>query len=48
MDDLAIKPMNMFAGARAFKDMFDEAMQGGCVEVRVMLVSKKSDPESFL
>lgn len=21
-------------GARAFKDMFDEAMQGGCVEVR--------------
>lgn len=28
--------MNMFAGARAFKDMFDEAMQGGCVEVRVM------------
>lgn len=24
----------MFGGARAFKDMFDEAMQGGCVEVR--------------
>lgn len=25
----------MFGGARAFKDMFDEAMQGGRVEVRM-------------
>ena len=28
----------MFGGARAFKDMFDDAMQGGCVEVRFVLV----------
>lgn len=26
---------NMFGGGRAYKDMFDEAMQGGRVEVRV-------------
>lgn len=39
VEDIEIKPMNMFAGARAFKDMFDEAMQGGIVEVRVVLTA---------
>ncbi|CAN0100971.1 unnamed protein product [Scytosiphon promiscuus] len=31
---------NMFGGARAFKDMFDEAMQGGRVEGHLMKQSK--------
>lgn len=31
-----------FGGARAFKDMFNEAMQGGCVEVRRVLSGGRS------
>eukprot|EP00752_Nemacystus_decipiens_P009414 g8417.t1 len=42
LQNLDIKPVNMFAGAgaRAFKEMFDEAMQGGCVEGHLMKQSK--------
>lgn len=39
---VGLAPGNMFGGARAFKDMFDEAMQGGCVEVRCVLVAGRS------
>eukprot|EP00903_Cladosiphon_okamuranus_P006607 g6454.t1 len=40
LENLDIKPVNMFAGHRAFKDMFDEAMQGGVVEGHLMKQSK--------
>ena len=39
-------PGNMFGGARAFKDMFDDAMQGGCVEVRFVLIFSNRAPDS--
>lgn len=46
-ENMDIKPTNMFGGGRTFKDMFDEAMKGGVVEVRVMLVAEEFAPESF-